>query len=157
MAAEGVVKDVGEIHARLLDHRPVVQGEIKCFIREFEGKRNHREEERLEAVLGHAQQMGQTIPACTTLLEDNLAQVTANLRVATSMCEKISETEEKMAKADPLKNRREERKQEWDAFMSDQFGRSAEVDREHEIRCDKITEQHRLKEELLKEGKVSMP
>eukprot|EP00058_Branchiostoma_floridae_P016858 XP_002602346.1 hypothetical protein BRAFLDRAFT_98025 [Branchiostoma floridae] len=155
MAAEGVVKDVGEIHARLLDHRPVVQGEIKCFIREFE--RNHREEERLEAVLGHAQQMGQTIPACTMLLEDNLAQVTANLRVATSMCEKISETEEKMAKADPLKNRREGRKQEWDAFMSDQFGRSAEVDREHEILCDKITEQHRLKEELLKEGKVSMP
>ncbi|KAI8506096.1 biogenesis of lysosome- organelles complex 1 subunit [Branchiostoma belcheri] len=157
MAAEGIVKDVGEIHARLLDHRPVVQGEIKCFIREFEGKRNHREEERLESVLNHAQQMGHTIPACTRLMEDNLAQVTANLRVATSMCEKISETEEKLAKADPLKERRGERQKEWDAFMSDQYGLSAEVDREHEILSDKIREQHRLKEELLKEGQVSMP
>lgn len=28
--------DVGEIYSRLLDHRPVIQGEIRYFIKEFE-------------------------------------------------------------------------------------------------------------------------
>lgn len=28
--------DVGEIYSRLLDHRPVIQGELRYFIKEFE-------------------------------------------------------------------------------------------------------------------------
>lgn len=28
--------DVGEIYSRLLDHRPVIQGEMRYFIKEFE-------------------------------------------------------------------------------------------------------------------------
>lgn len=28
--------DVGEIYSRLLDHRPVIQGEIRYFVKEFE-------------------------------------------------------------------------------------------------------------------------
>uniref|UniRef100_A0A8C5SK06 Biogenesis of lysosome-related organelles complex 1 subunit 5 n=1 Tax=Laticauda laticaudata TaxID=8630 RepID=A0A8C5SK06_LATLA len=31
-----IFKDVGEIYSRLLDHRPVIQGEIRYFIKEFE-------------------------------------------------------------------------------------------------------------------------
>jgi hypothetical protein len=28
--------DLGEIHSRLLDHRPVIQGETRYFVKEFE-------------------------------------------------------------------------------------------------------------------------
>jgi hypothetical protein len=28
--------DVGDIQSRLIDHRPVIQGEIRYFVREFE-------------------------------------------------------------------------------------------------------------------------
>lgn len=28
--------DAGGIYARLLDHKPIVQGELKCFVKEFE-------------------------------------------------------------------------------------------------------------------------
>ncbi|TFK09149.1 Biogenesis of lysosome-related organelles complex 1 subunit 5 [Platysternon megacephalum] len=34
--AHPIIKDIGEIHSRLLDHRPVIQGEIRYFIKEFE-------------------------------------------------------------------------------------------------------------------------
>ncbi|XP_023368041.1 biogenesis of lysosome-related organelles complex 1 subunit 5 isoform X2 [Otolemur garnettii] len=33
-----IIKDLGEIHSRLLDHRPVIQGETRYFIKEFECK-----------------------------------------------------------------------------------------------------------------------
>uniref|UniRef100_A0A9L0R652 Biogenesis of lysosome-related organelles complex 1 subunit 5 n=1 Tax=Equus caballus TaxID=9796 RepID=A0A9L0R652_HORSE len=32
-----IIKDLGEIHSRLLDHRPVIQGETRYFVKEFEG------------------------------------------------------------------------------------------------------------------------
>uniref|UniRef100_A0A5F5PLM4 Biogenesis of lysosome-related organelles complex 1 subunit 5 n=1 Tax=Equus caballus TaxID=9796 RepID=A0A5F5PLM4_HORSE len=31
-----IIKDLGEIHSRLLDHRPVIQGETRYFVKEFE-------------------------------------------------------------------------------------------------------------------------
>uniref|UniRef100_A0A7N5JHM8 Biogenesis of lysosome-related organelles complex 1 subunit 5 n=1 Tax=Ailuropoda melanoleuca TaxID=9646 RepID=A0A7N5JHM8_AILME len=34
--AHFIIKDLGEIHSRLLDHRPVVQGETRYFVKEFE-------------------------------------------------------------------------------------------------------------------------
>ncbi|XP_013966049.1 biogenesis of lysosome-related organelles complex 1 subunit 5 isoform X4 [Canis lupus baileyi] len=33
-----IIKDLGEIHSRLLDHRPVIQGETRYFVKEFECK-----------------------------------------------------------------------------------------------------------------------
>ncbi|XP_062956770.1 biogenesis of lysosome-related organelles complex 1 subunit 5-like [Cynocephalus volans] len=37
-SAHLVIKDLGEIHSRLLDHRPVIQGETRYFVKEFECK-----------------------------------------------------------------------------------------------------------------------
>ncbi|XP_074204173.1 biogenesis of lysosome-related organelles complex 1 subunit 5 isoform X1 [Camelus bactrianus] len=36
--AHVIIKDLGEIHSRLLDHRPVIQGETRYFVKEFECK-----------------------------------------------------------------------------------------------------------------------
>uniref|UniRef100_A0A452FCM4 Biogenesis of lysosome-related organelles complex 1 subunit 5 n=1 Tax=Capra hircus TaxID=9925 RepID=A0A452FCM4_CAPHI len=33
-----IIRDLGEIHSRLLDHRPVIQGETRYFVKEFEEK-----------------------------------------------------------------------------------------------------------------------
>ncbi|XP_035150875.1 biogenesis of lysosome-related organelles complex 1 subunit 5 isoform X5 [Callithrix jacchus] len=35
-SAHLIIKDLGEIHSRLLDHRPVIQGETRYFVKEFE-------------------------------------------------------------------------------------------------------------------------
>uniref|UniRef100_A0A5F9CI10 Biogenesis of lysosome-related organelles complex 1 subunit 5 n=1 Tax=Oryctolagus cuniculus TaxID=9986 RepID=A0A5F9CI10_RABIT len=37
-SAHLIIKDLGEIHSRLLDHRPVIQGETRYFVKEFEEK-----------------------------------------------------------------------------------------------------------------------
>ena len=31
-----IITDVGEIHGRLFDHRPILQGHIRAFVKEFE-------------------------------------------------------------------------------------------------------------------------
>ncbi|RXM29895.1 Biogenesis of lysosome-related organelles complex 1 subunit 5 [Acipenser ruthenus] len=41
--------DIGDIQSRLLDHRPVVQGEIRFFVREFESTKLHACQERRKA------------------------------------------------------------------------------------------------------------
>ena len=38
-----LIKDLREIHSRLLDHRPVIQGETHYFVKEFEEKRGLQE------------------------------------------------------------------------------------------------------------------
>uniref|UniRef100_A0A8D2CYC2 Biogenesis of lysosome-related organelles complex 1 subunit 5 n=1 Tax=Sciurus vulgaris TaxID=55149 RepID=A0A8D2CYC2_SCIVU len=37
-SAHLIIKDLGEIRSRLLDHRPVIQGETHYFVKEFEEK-----------------------------------------------------------------------------------------------------------------------
>uniref|UniRef100_A0A4W6D1H7 Biogenesis of lysosome-related organelles complex 1 subunit 5 n=1 Tax=Lates calcarifer TaxID=8187 RepID=A0A4W6D1H7_LATCA len=43
-----IAKDVGDIQSRLLHHRPIINAEIRYFVREFEEKRGHRESRLLE-------------------------------------------------------------------------------------------------------------
>ncbi|XP_023269722.1 biogenesis of lysosome-related organelles complex 1 subunit 5-like isoform X2 [Seriola lalandi dorsalis] len=40
--------DVGDIQSRLLHHRPIINAEIRYFVREFEERRGHRESRLLE-------------------------------------------------------------------------------------------------------------
>ncbi|XP_048386091.1 biogenesis of lysosome-related organelles complex 1 subunit 5 isoform X3 [Stegostoma tigrinum] len=43
-------RDLSEIHSRLFDHRPIIQADIRYFIKEFEEKRGFREQRGLAGV-----------------------------------------------------------------------------------------------------------
>nr|XP_015210279.1 PREDICTED: biogenesis of lysosome-related organelles complex 1 subunit 5 isoform X2 [Lepisosteus oculatus] len=91
---EKITKDVGDIQSRLLDHRPVVQGEIRYFVREFEEKRGFRESrllENLNRMVAETQE--QALPTCTQALQEDLRQVLARLEAANHMTQRIQQRE----------------------------------------------------------------
>ncbi|XP_073666406.1 biogenesis of lysosome-related organelles complex 1 subunit 5 isoform X8 [Tursiops truncatus] len=71
-----IIKDLGEIHSRLLDHRPVIQGETRYFVKEFEEKRGLREMRVLENLKNMIHETNEhTLPACRETMHDSLNHV----------------------------------------------------------------------------------
>uniref|UniRef100_A0A8C2XY49 Biogenesis of lysosome-related organelles complex 1 subunit 5 n=1 Tax=Capra hircus TaxID=9925 RepID=A0A8C2XY49_CAPHI len=71
-----IIRDLGEIHSRLLDHRPVIQGETRYFVKEFEEKRGLREMRVLENLKNMIRETNEhTLPTCRATMQDSLNQV----------------------------------------------------------------------------------
>nr|KAF6504036.1 biogenesis of lysosomal organelles complex 1 subunit 5 [Rousettus aegyptiacus] len=102
-----IIKDLGEIHSRLLDHRPVIQGETRYFVKEFEEKRGLREMRVLENLKNVIHETNEhTLTKCRETMQDNLNQVLQRLQEATdSVCRlQQREQERKKVKVDHLDN-----------------------------------------------------
>ncbi|PNF38097.1 hypothetical protein B7P43_G15425, partial [Cryptotermes secundus] len=120
--------DVGEIWARLFDHRPFLSGEIKYFLKEFEEKRSDREVERLFQILERVTEIKETQIDRVKLASDiHLPTLNANLEVAVSMCNRILEKEEDHRSV-ALTTKRELRKAEWESFIDNMTQKCSKVD-----------------------------
>ncbi|XP_030064832.1 biogenesis of lysosome-related organelles complex 1 subunit 5 isoform X1 [Microcaecilia unicolor] len=94
-SAQLIIKDLGEIHSRLLDHRPIIQGEARYFIKEFEEKRGLRELrvlEKLKSVVSETN--NQTLPSCQEALHDNLNQALQTLETANHIFHRLQQREQ---------------------------------------------------------------
>ncbi|KAG8442410.1 hypothetical protein GDO86_011265 [Hymenochirus boettgeri] len=80
-ASQLVIKDIGEIHSRLLDHRPIIQSETRYFIKQFEEKRGLREMRVLDNLKNSiCETKEQTLPQCTTgVVQERLESVLKTL------------------------------------------------------------------------------
>lgn len=127
-----IIKDVGDIQSRLLDHRPVVSAETRYFVREFEEKRGHRESRLLEnlnkIVLETNEQM------LLTNSEDigqQLSDVIARLGAANHMAQRVQQRELEAQQSTQLQANMERLKDEWAEFLKEQQRLKEEVDEEH--------------------------
>ncbi|XP_058797875.1 biogenesis of lysosome-related organelles complex 1 subunit 5 [Phymastichus coffea] len=126
-----VIKDVGEIWTRLFDHRPFIQGEVTFFLREFQDKRNNREESRLQEVLLYTKELEYHKLDYTEELGDNhLPSLKANVDVALIMCDCVLQKENEFDSESKLKKNREIRKLEWEKFINDMSDKCVRVDEE---------------------------
>lgn len=124
-----IVKDTGEIWARLFDHRPFLSGEIKFILREFEEKRSDREVEKLFNILEYVTEIRDTQIERVKLISDiHLPTLNANLEVALSMCNRIFEREEAHRSSTSLIAKQEIRKAEWENFIEDMTHRCSKID-----------------------------
>lgn len=113
-------RDLNEIHARLFDHRPILQGHINYFVREFEEKRNDHEIERLKKLNEDIRDMkDELLPQSTKGMDLFLANLTAKLKVATEVCNKVENKENSMD-TEFLEKERVQRKDEWIEFLGQQ-------------------------------------
>ncbi|NWS43413.1 BL1S5 protein, partial [Probosciger aterrimus] len=149
-----IIKDVGEIYSRLLDHRPVIQGEIRYFIKEFEEKRGLRELRVLENLKSTIFETNEHIlPKCEQAMRDNLNEVFKKLQAANDMIHKLQEKEheERKLQADKLMAREEKQIAHWEEFMKEQENKRAEVDEEHRKAMERLKEQYSdMEKELAK-------
>ncbi|XP_055964484.1 biogenesis of lysosome-related organelles complex 1 subunit 5 [Sorex fumeus] len=146
-----VIKDIGEIHSRLLDHRPVIQGETRYFLKEFEEKRGLRELralEKLRSVTGETSE--QTLPTCADALRD-LGPVLQRLAAASEAVGSLQRREQEWRRVQQeCSSAREQRQaQRLDELRQEQRGREAAVDEEHQRARARLQAQYaRMEQEL---------
>lgn len=132
------ISDLGELESRLFDHRPVLQGDINYFLREFEDKRGHRDITTLEKCSEEVSLMQDLyLPGCLQQAEICLTDIAAKTNMATQICERICNKEHK-TQTDYLQDRRTKRGQEWVDFMTEQYKKSAQVDKQYEAEINKL-------------------
>ncbi|KFM58322.1 Protein Muted-like protein, partial [Stegodyphus mimosarum] len=123
-----VVRDIGDVQSRLFDHRPFTQGEAKFLLQEFEEKRKEREVQYMFEMLEMVTDIRETqIEKAVKLADMHLCHLTAHYEVAIRMCKNILERGESDRNKKILEQRREQRKQEWIAFIDDLQAKSAAV------------------------------
>ncbi|XP_072907071.1 biogenesis of lysosome-related organelles complex 1 subunit 5 isoform X1 [Hemitrygon akajei] len=135
--------DLSEVYSRLFDHRPVVQAEIRYFVKEFEVKRGFREQRGLENVSSTIEELGsQSIPNTCEALQSDIATVLHRLETANQIANRIQQKEQEADQTDRLQASRERRKAEWEAFVKEQHHKAAEVEAEHTQAADWLTQQY---------------
>ncbi|XP_062953000.1 biogenesis of lysosome-related organelles complex 1 subunit 5 isoform X1 [Cynocephalus volans] len=105
-SAHLVIKDLGEIHSRLLDHRPVIQGETRYFVKEFEEKRGLREMRVLENLKNMIHETNEhTLPKCRETMQDYLNQVLQRLQAANDSVCRLQQREQERKKSTPTRKK----------------------------------------------------
>ncbi|XP_075069144.1 biogenesis of lysosome-related organelles complex 1 subunit 5 [Mixophyes fleayi] len=149
-ATQLIIKDVGEIHSRLLDHRPIIQGETRYFIKEFEEKRGHREIRVLENVKNSVSETNDPIlPRCADVMQNKLGLVLETLETANQIIHRLHQQEQENAKGGEVNARNEKLRSQWGAFMKEQEERRLAVDEEHSKAVLRLKEQHALMNRVL--------
>ncbi|XP_051879418.1 biogenesis of lysosome-related organelles complex 1 subunit 5 [Pristis pectinata] len=143
-------RDLSEVYSRLFDHRPVVQAEIRYFVKEFEEKRGFREQRGLENVNSMIEELGsQSILNASEGLSRNIPTVLPRLEAAIQITNRIQQKEQAADQSNQLQASRESRKAEWEAFVKEQHRKAAEVDEEHTKAADWLTQQYAAMEKDL--------
>ncbi|KAM9827811.1 biogenesis of lysosome-related organelles complex 1 subunit 5 [Neosynchiropus ocellatus] len=129
---EKIIKDVGDIQSRLLDHRPVINAEIRYFVREFEDKRGHRECRLLENLDKMARETNeQMVPENLEGVKQQLSDVIKRLDAANHMASRVQQRELEAHQSAQLQTNKERLTEEWAEFLKEQQRLKEEVDDEH--------------------------
>jgi len=134
-------EDITEVHARLFNHRPFLQGEVKHFIREFEEKRGDCEVENIFSCLERVSELRDLgLPGLLSSSGTNSStSLVANLQVAESMLGRILEQGETGEVEKTLVASRDARDKEWTNFLQ-----------EVQIRCKKVDQSFREQEDSIR-------
>ncbi|KAK2815063.1 hypothetical protein Q7C36_023329 [Tachysurus vachellii] len=138
-----IAHDVGDIQSRLLDHRPVLQGEIRYFVREFEEKRGFRDCRLLENLNKLVIETNeQVLPRCTKTMHGNLLDALSRLEAVTHMTQRIQERELETQHSMILQEGVEKRRADWEDFVKQQYRLKEEVDEEHAKAVGRLSTQY---------------
>ncbi|XP_069469592.1 biogenesis of lysosome-related organelles complex 1 subunit 5 isoform X2 [Ambystoma mexicanum] len=146
-----IIKDLGEIHSRLLDHRPVIQGETRYFVKEFEEKRGFREMRVLENVKRLTSEANdKTLPRCKEAMQGGLDQALQTLKVANRTLGRLQQRQHQPPTNDPQAS--EDRlRARCDELVKEQEQWQVAVDEEHKKAMERLREQYaRMEKELAK-------
>ncbi|XP_033841632.1 biogenesis of lysosome-related organelles complex 1 subunit 5 [Periophthalmus magnuspinnatus] len=127
-----VIKDVGDIQSRLLDHRPIINAETRYFVREFEEKRGHRESRLLDNLYKSVTETNeQRQNSSSEEIKQHLADVIARLGAANHVVQRIQQRELEGQQSKQLQENMEHLKEQWAEFLKEQQRLKEEVDEEH--------------------------
>lgn len=125
MEKEGLVnkvcQDTSEIHTRLFDHRPFLNGEVQSFVREFEEKKGSRD---IESLLKSHQLVTELSDLLSTTdgtsTKEKINQFIQDIKKTTAAIESINNPEKPKVENPELLQKEEQRKKRWQEFLEQQ-------------------------------------
>ncbi|XP_041824879.1 biogenesis of lysosome-related organelles complex 1 subunit 5 [Melanotaenia boesemani] len=127
-----VIKDVGDIQSRLLDHRPVINAEVRYFVREFEEKRGYRESRLLDNLNKMVHETNkQMLPTNVDDMNQQLSDVIKRLEAANHMAERVQQRELEEQQGNQLQANVEKLKEDTAEFLKEQQRLKEKMDEEH--------------------------
>ncbi|CAN9506247.1 unnamed protein product [Ophioblennius macclurei] len=152
---EKIAKDVGDIQSRLLDHRPVINAEIRYFVREFEEKRGYREGRLLDNVNKMVlETKEQIIPTDLDTIDQQLSGVLKRLEAANHMAQRVQQRELEAQQSTQVQTVMEQLKEEWVEFLKEQQRLKEEVDEEHAKAVGRLSAEYSEKKKNLEKSPV---
>ncbi|TMS08866.1 biogenesis of lysosome-related organelles complex 1 subunit 5 [Larimichthys crocea] len=147
-----IAQDVGDIQSRLLDHRPVINAEIRYIVREFEEKRGHRESRLLENLNKMVVEANdQMLPTNLELINRQLSDVSKRLEAANHMAKRVQQRELEAQQSTQLQTNMERLKDEWADFLKEQQRLKEKVDEEHAKEVKQLSSRYcEMKKDLTK-------
>ncbi|XP_008305742.1 biogenesis of lysosome-related organelles complex 1 subunit 5 [Cynoglossus semilaevis] len=130
---EKIVKDVGDIQSRLLHHRPIINAEIRYFVREFEEKRGYRENRLLENLSKMVTEANDQLVALDTdsVNQGMITDLIRRLEAANHMAQRVQQREIEVQQGTQLQANIEHLKDDWSDFLKEQQRLKEEVDEQH--------------------------
>jgi len=145
MAGEKVVKNISEVYCRLFDHRAIVQNECKYFVREFEGKRNDRELERLKESEQKVRQIKEEVPKCVEQAV-KFEELKQELRTARQKCHDILVKEEEDLHQKRREQIKEDAKKDLETFLAEMNEEEENIKKSFEEEAKSLREKYGIKE-----------
>lgn len=120
-------QDVGDIHNRLFDHRPFLNGELQSFIREFEVKKGIRDVESLLKAGETLTELGSSLDSLQGQHSSILSSFGKSVEEATAAVEALCHQQPPEVDQGLLE-RRERRQRVWQAFLEKNTAQLLAVD-----------------------------
>ncbi|XP_063357611.1 biogenesis of lysosome-related organelles complex 1 subunit 5 isoform X1 [Cydia amplana] len=134
-------REIGEVWARLFDHRPFLNGEIKFMLKEFEEKRGDREVENLFFILEKVTDIKDSqVDKIKKGSEAALPVLSEKLNQALQLCEAVEADYLEVQKTFEQKQaeNREKRQKEWDQFIDDMNFKCQRIDNAFEEKEEEL-------------------
>ncbi|KAI5639754.1 organelle biogenesis, muted-like protein domain-containing protein [Phthorimaea operculella] len=150
-------REIGEVWARLFDHRPFLNGEIKFMLKEFEEKRGDREVENLFAILEKLTEIKDTQVDKIRKGGEALPVLNEKLEQVLQLCDGVEKNyleHQKIAEQKRIENRKK-REKEWDQFIDDMNFKCKRIDNAFEEKEEELRDFDNVPENILKFGKSS--
>uniref|UniRef100_A0A3Q4API7 Biogenesis of lysosome-related organelles complex 1 subunit 5 n=1 Tax=Mola mola TaxID=94237 RepID=A0A3Q4API7_MOLML len=139
---------VGDIRSRLLDHKPVINAEIRYFVKEFEEKRGHRESRLLESVNKMVVETNEQMQL--TDFETMIKQLSEvkKREAANHVADRVQQRELEAQQSTKLQENMDHLKDERAEFLKEQQKLKEEVDEEHKKAVEQLhTKYFKMQEE----------
>ena len=118
-----------DIHGRIFNHRPFVQGEVRSFVKEFEETRGDREVERTFRVLERVTELRDCeIDKLKAQCETSVPAVRENVRAAQALCDRILDKDRSAEIEQALESSQHAREREWKAFSEEAKAKRERID-----------------------------
>jgi len=140
-------------------HRPFVQGEVRRFLREFEGQRGDREVDDAFEVLQRTNELASfEVDNLKAQCDSSLPNLNANLLVAQSMASKILARGSSSEIEQALESSKTAREKEWTNFQAEVQDKCAKIDEAYRKKEEDLTKQYKqLEDQLITKQKSASP